>query len=75
MASRLGIARIIEWAKSADLEELNYVFGRCADILKDRQTKVENADAHHKVRRTRKAKAANDVTFGDATTNEKAAGA
>lgn len=56
MASRLGLGRIIDWAKNADQEELRYVTKRLVEIVTERAKQVDRADAQGKVKRTRKAK-------------------
>lgn len=59
MASRLGLGRIIQWAKDADLEELNYIAYRINAIERERMEKVNLADSHHqaKAKRPRRTKA------------------
>jgi hypothetical protein len=59
MASRLGLGRIIEWAKNVDAEELEYVIIRLGKIRAQRMEAVLAADAHGKgvrIKRARKAK-------------------
>ena len=57
MASRLGLSRIIEWAKgSADIEELDYILIRLGMVRKQRFSAVAAADAHGTKKRTRKGK-------------------
>jgi hypothetical protein len=54
MASRLGIGRIIMWAKEADVEELHYVIHRIGNIARSRARLVEQADGHNQVKKARK---------------------
>jgi hypothetical protein len=56
MASRLGLGRIIEWAKNADVEEVAFVHLRIGKIVTERGSKVTQADASHQVKRTRRTK-------------------
>jgi hypothetical protein len=57
MASGIRLGRIIDWAKNADVEELKYAVHRLGNIAQARLAQVEQADAHGKVKRTRRTKA------------------
>jgi predicted HAD superfamily phosphohydrolase YqeG len=54
MASRLGLGRIIMWAREADMEELHYVIHRVGNIAQTRARLVEQADQHNQVKKARK---------------------
>lgn len=53
---QLRLARVVQYFQECDIEELRYVHQRMIEILKERQAKVEQADSHNKVKRTRRTK-------------------
>lgn len=63
MASRLGLGRIIEWAKNADMEEVTFVQFRLGKIISERTARVTQLerycfeDASHAARKPRRTKA------------------
>lgn len=56
MASRLGLGRIIGWAKDADQEELHFVLHRLTTIAQERAARLAGADGLGKVKRARRTK-------------------
>lgn len=67
MSKSTTMPRVIEWFKNADMEEVTYVMHRAGNIIQARKAQVENADAHGKVKRTRRARRQADSPVQDGT--------
>jgi len=54
-ARQLSLGRVIDWARNADVEEVDYVFHRMSDILKRRLTLLAQADQHNQTKMVKRA--------------------
>jgi hypothetical protein len=73
MAARgIALGRIIDWFKNCDPEEGKFAIHRAGNILQERMAKVDRADAHGKVKRTRRTRAEISADRADVQMHEDA---
>lgn len=65
MASRLGLARIIDWGRACDREELAYVLVRLTRIMQERNAREAEVLLPGKVKRTARTRRTKEQIIAD----------